>query len=328
MCGQAKQTNLDFVLAGRTHSSVQSAAKNLGVPYRVFDVTNPKLIDSNLKGISVLLSCAGPFARTAEPLIEACLRTGVHYLDTSAELDNYLLATMYNSEAKTAKVMLMPGCGGSDAIFGCLVARALEDFITQEILGNVRQVDLALHVSGPTSRGSAIAAVAIFHAQCMGVLNRRLIAHGAAWPALFDFADGRVTVACLPMTLPDIVTIYQFFGVKNIKTFADASGTAFPIGDLAALPDGPTIEERDANPQHAAFAITLLDMSVHRFAQRTVNGYTLIAKASVEAARRVVAGDSTPGYQTAAKVFGAGFLESIPGVLLDSWRLKQLSGSA
>jgi short subunit dehydrogenase-like uncharacterized protein len=119
------------------------------------------------------------------------------------------------------------------------------------------------------------------------------------------------------VTLPYIITIHKSFGVSNIRTFANASGTAFPTGDLAALPDGPTTEERGAHPYHAAVAITLSDGSVNRSVLRTVNGYTLIAMASVEAARRVRTGDSAPGFQTAATVFGAGFMESVPGVLLD-----------
>jgi short subunit dehydrogenase-like uncharacterized protein len=318
MCDQAKHTGLKFVLAGRTHSSVQSAANKLDVPYRVFDVTIPKLLDSNLKGISVLLNCAGPFARTAEPLIEACLRTGVHYLDTSAELGTYLFAEKYDSKAKAARVVLMPGCGGSVAIFGCLVARALGKPSAPGTLDTVRQVDLALHVSGPMSRGSAITAMASSNAKCMQRLCGELTTQDATGTAPFDFADGRGAVQCFPVTLPDLITVHKSFGISNIRTFANASGTAFPTGDLAALPDGPTAEERDANPYHAAVAVTLLDGSVDRSVLRTVNGYTLIARASVEAARRVVAGHFAPGFQTAATVFGAGFMESVPGVLLGS----------
>jgi hypothetical protein len=77
------------------------------------------------------------------------------------------------------------------------------------------------------------------------------------------------------------------------------------------------MEERDANPYHAAIAVTLADGSVHRSVLRLVNGYTLIAKASVKAARHVLAGDFLPGFQTSAIVFGAGFMQSVPGALLD-----------
>jgi hypothetical protein len=48
-----------------------------------------------------------------------------------------------------------------------------------------------------------------------------------------------------------------------------------------------------------------------------VNGYTLIAVASVEAARRVVAGDLSPGFQTSATLFGAGFIGSVTGTVLN-----------
>jgi short subunit dehydrogenase-like uncharacterized protein len=308
---RAKHTGLDFMLAGRTHSSLQSIAVTLDVPYRVFDLENSDLIDLSLDGITTLLNCAGPFARTAGPLIEACMRNGIHYLDTSAELGTYLFAERNDFKAKAANVMLLPGCGGSVATFGCLVSRTCEN------LGDIQSVDLALHVSGPMSRGSAITAREGLSAECLQRRDGELRTQEATRTALFDFADGRGPVDCFPVTLPEIITTYKFFGVRSIRTFANASGTAFPDGDLDALPDGPTKEERDANPYHAAIAVATIDGSIKRDVLRLVNGYTLVAVASVEAARRVVAGDLLPGFQTSATVFGASFIGSVTGTVLN-----------
>lgn len=300
---QAKKAGLDFVIAGRTKSSLQELGTKLSVTqFRAFDLNDSGLIARNLDGITTLLNCAGPFSRTAEPLIQACIRNGVHYLDTSAELDTYRFAEQNDAKAKAANVMLLPGCGGSVAMFGCLVSRALEN------LQDVQSVDLALHVSGSMSRGSAITASESSTAKVYQRHNGFLVAQEGAGTAQFDFADGRGPVECFPVTLPDIVTIHNFLGVKNISTYANASGSAFPTGHLDTLPDGPTTEEKNANPYHAAVTVTMEDGSIKSDVVSLANGYTMIAAASADAARRVQDGEFWPGFQTSVAVFGSDFM--------------------
>jgi short subunit dehydrogenase-like uncharacterized protein len=107
---EAKRTGLDLVLAGRTEAALRANATALDAPYRVFGLEDSSLIDSSLNGIRVLLNCAGPFSWTAEPLIEACIRNGIHYLDTSAELISYEIAERKDGQARNANVILLPGC--------------------------------------------------------------------------------------------------------------------------------------------------------------------------------------------------------------------------
>jgi short subunit dehydrogenase-like uncharacterized protein len=120
----AKHSGLDFILAGRNQQSIKSLAKLLDTPYRIFNRDDKREILSALKGVKVLINCAGPFSRTAAPLLNACTSNGVHYLDIAAELDNNLLADKTNLDAEKAGVMLLPGCGGSVAILGCLAGFA------------------------------------------------------------------------------------------------------------------------------------------------------------------------------------------------------------
>jgi short subunit dehydrogenase-like uncharacterized protein len=86
---------------------------------------------------------------------------------------------------------------------------------------------------------------------------------------------------------------------------------AFPEGDLAAMPDGPTVEQREANRYHAAVEVTGQDGIVVRSVLDTVNGYTFTTIAAAEAARRVIGGEVRPGFQTPAGLFGDGFAETI-----------------
>jgi threonine dehydrogenase-like Zn-dependent dehydrogenase len=76
---RAKVLGLSFEIGRRNHVRLAALAAQLDVPFRVFDA------DANatgsLSGISVLLNFTGPFAHTAEPLIRACIKAGVDYLE-------------------------------------------------------------------------------------------------------------------------------------------------------------------------------------------------------------------------------------------------------
>lgn len=306
-CEAAKKLGLEFVLAGRTAASIRGRAASLDVPYRTFGLENPTDMDSALNGVLVLLNCAGPFLRTAEPLINACIRNRVHYLDVAAELDSYLISEKMDHDAKQKNVMLLPGCGGSVAMLGCLAGYNLARLATPSSL------DIALRVAGPMSRGSAISASENMTGDCLQRLNGALVKQEASNTRTFDFDDGNGEVNCFPVTLPDLITIGKFFDINNIRTFVHVSGDAFPAGDMTDLPDGPTEEEREKNPYHAAVESTEPNGNVQRSVIHTVNGYTFTVMASVEAAKRVLSGEIRPGFQTPAIVFGDRFVTAISG---------------
>ncbi|RYP47754.1 hypothetical protein DL768_006222 [Monosporascus sp. mg162] len=247
---QAKLKGLDFEIAGRSKHKVSELASALEVPYHIFDTGDPDAIDSALKGSRVFLNCAGPFSRTAEPLMRACVRNRAHYLDTSAELDTYLLAEELDQEAKEAGVMLLPGCGGSVAMLGCLVA-----YVVSRVVDPV-SVDAALHVAGPVSRGSATSALESVTGHALQRVRGQLVRIETGSASRFDFGDGRGSVECAAVTLPDLVTICKSTGVQDVKTFVNASNNVLSTDDSPSRPDGPSIQEREANPYHASVRVT------------------------------------------------------------------------
>src|SRR4051794_28977757 len=74
------------VLAGRDAASVNALAGELALPARCFALDDSAATAAGLEGMAIVLNCAGPFAHTARPLAEACLRRGVHYLDVTGEI--------------------------------------------------------------------------------------------------------------------------------------------------------------------------------------------------------------------------------------------------
>ena len=131
------------VLAGRS-AAVAGLAGELGLPHRAFPLTAP-----DLDGVTAVVNCAGPFAATARPLVDACLAAGVDYLDITGELDVFDWMFAQSSRAVTAGVVLLTGAGFDVVPTDCLAA-----MLVAAMPGAVR-LELAFDAPGGLSRGTA-----------------------------------------------------------------------------------------------------------------------------------------------------------------------------
>lgn len=300
---RAKAIGLDFEIAGRDAEKLAMASVELGVGHRIFTLDDPASLPGHLDGFTVLLNCAGPFARTAKPLMHACLAVGAHYLDITAEINVYRLAEALGDAAERAGSMLLPGVGWDVVPTDCLAAHVAARVDTP------RSLRIALQVAGSMSRGSAMSAGEIIDAGLMARVDGVLMPKADAAIGIFDFGDGPVD--CVPLSFGDLVTAWRSTGILNIEMFVHVSGDAFPQGDLVLLPDGPSAEERDAHRARAVAEVTGADGRTVRSMIETPNGYSYTPLAAVEAARRVLAGDHRPGFQTPVTVFGPAFAQDI-----------------
>ncbi len=299
----ARSLGLDVVIAGRTAGKLQSLAAQLDVPYRVFAADAVEA--ESLEGIAVLLNFAGPFAQTADIFMQACIKAGVDYLDITAEINVYRRAEQLGAAAAKAGVMLLPGVGWDVVPTDCLamhVARRVQE---------PRSLKIALQVAGSMSRGSALSVAEIVGAGLLARVDGQLVATPDAEPRQFDFGDG--PVVCVPLSFGDLVTGWHSTGIPDIAMYVHISGDAFPEGDLSLLPDGPSAEQRAAHRARAVAKVSGVNGSVARSVIETVNGYSYTPLVAVEAARRVLAGERRPGFETPARVFGIEFARSIAG---------------
>ncbi len=300
----ARACGLDIVLGGRDAAKLAPLADELGVACRVFHVEGGAAVQA-LGGVQVLLNCAGPFARTAEPLMRACIEAGVHYLDITAEIGVYRLAERLGAAAAEAGVMLLPGVGWDVVPTDCLAVQLAAR------VESPTSLRIALQVAGSMSRGSAISAREIVAAGLLTRVAGDLVQTPHAPPRCFDFGHG--PVACAPLSFGDLVTAWHSTGIGDIAMFVNVTGDAFPTGDLASLPDGPSEQQRADQPARAVVEVTGADGTVVRSVIETVNGYAYTPLAAVEAARRVIGGAVRPGFETPARVFGPSFAQAIAG---------------
>lgn len=303
---RAKALGLSVEIAGRNRPRLAALAAQLDLPYRVFDADASA--DTALSGVSVLLNFAGPFAHTAEALMQACIKAGVDYLDITAEINVYRLAEGLGAQAASNQVMLMPGVG-----WDVVPTDSLAVHVARRVR-NPLSLSIALQVPGAMSRGSAMSVSEIIGAGVLTRADGELIPASEATPRHFDFGQG--PLLCVPLSFGDLVTGWHSTGIPNIAMYVHVAGDAFPQGDLSQLPDGPSSEEREAHRARAVVEVTGADGTIARSVIETVNGYSYTPLAAVEAARRVLSGERRGGFATPANIFGGGFAESIAGTVI------------
>ncbi|MFI8527185.1 saccharopine dehydrogenase family protein [Promicromonospora sukumoe] len=297
---RAVETGLDVTVGGRDAGRTREVAGALGVEGRTFDVDDGAAVRAALTEVDVLLNVAGPFRRTARQLMDASVETGVHYLDTTAELATFELAAARDGAALSAGTMIMSGTG-----WDVVPSDSLALHTARRVADPVR-LTIALRVTGGFSRGSLASSEGI---EELGALVRRsgeLVRLDGATTRSFDFGDGPEDLVPAPMG--DLITGARSTGIEDIEVFL---GTDAGFPDSTATTAGPTDDERGQGRYRALAEVTGRDGRVAQSLVSTPNGYTFTQLSSVEIARRVLSGQFTPGFQSPASAYGPELATSV-----------------
>jgi DNA-binding transcriptional LysR family regulator len=90
VAAEARRRGLNPVVAGRRAGPIENLAAELGLPMRVFGLDDAPVAAAAIADIAVVANCAGPFAATSAPMIDACLRSRAHYLDITGEIEVFV----------------------------------------------------------------------------------------------------------------------------------------------------------------------------------------------------------------------------------------------
>lgn len=331
---EALRKNVPFLAAGRTENKVKPLAEGWGVECRIFGLDEPGVIDEHLQDIPLLLNAAGPFSRTARPLMGACLRTGTHYLDITGEIETFELAHTLAQAAPQAGVVLLPGAG-----FDVVPTDSLAYYLKQQLPDATHlKLAFAMRGAGP-SRGTAITAVD--NLDRPGAVRRegRITAVPPAHDSLDFEAAGR-TWHAVAIPWGDVSTAYYTTGIPNITTYMGAPPSTARLLRLQRYlgwllrqswvkkflkkridrgPAGPNEEERAQSNSVVWGEVKNEQGETRRAWMETPNGYTLTAQASVLIAQKVMAGKAAVGFQTPAGAFGLKLAQELgmePGPLV------------
>ncbi|MGI5191621.1 saccharopine dehydrogenase family protein [Promicromonospora sp. CA-289599] len=290
---RAVHIGLDVTVAGRDTGKVGDLAGSLGIASRVFAVDDVDAVRAALRDVDCVLNVAGPFRHTARQLMDAAIEAGVHYLDTTAELEIFALAESKDAEASRAGVMIMSGTGWDVVPSDSLALH------TARRVADAEKLTIALRVTGGFSRGSLASSAGI---EDLGDLVRRsgeLTRLDEAATRSFDFGNGPED--CVPVPMGDLITAVRSTGIENIEVFL---GTDAGFPDVDDAHPGPTAAERSQGRYLALAEVTGRNGQVVRSLIDTPTGYTFTQLSSVEIARRVLDGQFTAGFQSPASAYG------------------------
>jgi short subunit dehydrogenase-like uncharacterized protein len=324
----AVEQGLKPVLAGRDPAKIEPLAQRFGLASRCFALDNAAAMDAALKDFPLVLHCAGPFGRTAKPMVDACLRTQTHYLDITGEIGVFEALAARTSEAKAAGIMLLPGVGFDVVPSDCLALHV------KTRLPQATQLTLAFVGIGGISHGTAITMTENI-GRGGAVRKQGLITPvPAAWKTRYvDFGAGPTQVTTIPWG--DVATAFYSTGIPNIEVYTavprglltmlrasrymgwlltSSLAQGFLKGRINARPAGPSDEQRAKGKALLWAEARTDDGTTVSARQRTPEGYTTTALAALLIVRKVLEGNFHLGYQTPATAYGADLILEVPGV--------------
>jgi short subunit dehydrogenase-like uncharacterized protein len=276
-----------------------------------------------------VLHAAGPFAVTAEPMIAACIRNKVHYLDITGEIGVFEYAHNLDKQAIEAGIMLLPGCG-----FDVVPTDSMASWLHEQ-LPDATHFELAfVSIGGGVSHGTASSMVAKLGEGGAIRKNGRIIPHPLGkFGKWVDFEGQKFFVMSIPWG--DVSTAYYTTGIPNIITYTGMPPMVYRLlkgqrlfnwllrTDFTRSILQRKIDNRTAGPDAATRASSSSMVKAEVRNQQGVikiglltgpDGYTMTARASVLIAGKVLNGQFIAGYQTPAGCYGNKMVLEIEGV--------------
>ncbi|MFI2453101.1 saccharopine dehydrogenase family protein [Streptomyces sp. NPDC019539] len=294
------------VPSGRNAQALKELAGEHGLEARVASVEDPASLDGALAGAAAVINCAGPFASTTGPVIQAALRAGIPYLDVAAELEaNLDTFAHYRERARDVGAVIVPAM----AFFG-----GLGDLLATTAMGDWNAADEA-HIAYALSSWHPTAGTRL-----SGAVSRerrgtnRLRYSGGQWEHRTDDAPTLEWSFPDPMgprpvigefTMADVVTVPQHLAIPDVTTYM----TAEAVRDVAAPHTPAPTAADESGRSDQTFLVDVVVRSGGAERRATAGGqdiYAVTAPLVAEALERVLTGRTkTVGVASAGEIFDA-----------------------
>lgn len=317
------------VLAGRSASRLEPLAGELGLPLRPCALDDAAALDQALQGVAVVLHAAGPYKFTSRPMADACLRSGVHYLDLTGEIPVFEALAARDAEARARGVMLLPAVGFDVVPTDCLAVHL------QRRLPSAKRLELGFQSVGPAGLPPGTQRT-IIELLPFGDRIRRggelVVPERGEKLLRIDFGQG--PVEAVRFTWGDVFTAYHSTGIPDIEVYAALPpalrrqmALSKALRPLLGLAPVRALLQRGVQPgpsaQARAKTVTHVWGRVSDTAGRSATsrlhgpeaGLVWTTRAALAAVKRVLAGGATPGFQTPGKAFGPDFVLEGEGVV-------------
>ncbi|MBV1850488.1 saccharopine dehydrogenase family protein [Catellatospora tritici] len=318
---QLRERGFVPVLSGRDAGKLRALAAETGYEARPASIDDPDALDRVLAGAAAVVNCAGPFATTAAPVIEAALRAGIPYVDVAAEIEaNADTFAHFADRARAAGAVIVPAMAFFGGLGDLMATVAMGDWTAADEahvaygLSSWQPTD-GTRVSGTVSRQRRDGARVVYRD---GRLDYR---RDAAATLDWHFPTPLGTRAVIgEFTMADVVTIPSHLPIPEVRTYM----TVEAAGDVVA-PDTPAPtavdEHRRSDQTFLVDVVVRSGGAQRRVVARGQDIYAVTAPLVVEAVHRILTGQTSKvGVLSAGEVFDApGFLHALsPHITVDS----------
>ncbi|MCZ7556612.1 MAG: saccharopine dehydrogenase NADP-binding domain-containing protein [Bacteroidia bacterium] len=317
------------VLAGRNAKALEDLGARLGCEIRVCGLGDAAQLGDALSDISLVLHCAGPFTRTWEAMVHACLSTGTHYMDINGEIPVLEAQYPLHEQACARGITVLPGSGFDVVPTDCLAASLHKDMpdathLRLAFAGKIHQSPgtwkatlEAIPRGGMIRRDGEL--LHIPHADRIELLQ---FDHGSEW--------------CMSIPWGDIASAYRSTGIPNIEVFGGTGrGAAYVMRAMRgvthvmrgamlraseavihSLVRGPSLRQRRNGRYHILGEVRNEAGNRIRKWMITPEGYTTTVLTALALTERILSGQVPHGVLTPSQAAGCGLLREIEGFRL------------
>ncbi len=316
------------LLAGRSQAPLAALASRLNLDYLTTD-RQSEVFKQAVADVDLVLQAAGPFDQTTEPVVQACLAGGTHYMDIANEVPIFQLLRSYDEAARERHIALMTGAG-----FGVIPTDCLVKFVADQVPGATHVEAAIVLYSSTSSAGATKSGLEMLRSGGLVWRNgkpvRQRIGTGAKQTR---FPDGVHTL--IPAPFGELEAIHMTTGIPNITVYSSAlpssliARAALPLlGQLLNVAPLRRLLESvlDQQARRSGSAESHTESGKSYIWARVVDdagkdaqawlemgeGYLFSAAASVRAVEQLLA-SSPVGAITPAQAFGTDFVLTIAG---------------
>ncbi|MFI9723192.1 saccharopine dehydrogenase NADP-binding domain-containing protein [Streptomyces sp. NPDC052396] len=306
------------LLVGRDAGRLAAfAARHPGCEARPASADDPAALDRALSGAAAVINCAGPFAMTAAPVLEAALRAGIPYVDVTGEVEAAAdTFAAFADRAAAARCPVVPAMAFFGGLGDLLVTAAAGDWAAAD------EVCLAYALSDwrPTSGTRASSRVSRQRRDGRrpvhtdgGLRYRTGEAPTGRWSFPPPVGEQTVLMEC---TTADSITVPRHLKVPAIHSCMTVDAIREVLDPEAPLPRA--VDDRGRSAQtFLVEAVVRAGGRERRAVARGQDIYAVSAPLAVEAVQRMLDGRSrVAGIAAPGEMFdAAGFLGSLSGHL-------------
>ncbi len=326
---RAAAYGLSPVLAGRNPEKLKLIAAETGFRYKSFDLENSAELESALEETPMVLHAAGPFKDTAGQMVNACLKTGRHYIDINGDISYFQLIQQFDEEARKRNIMLMPGAGFDVVPTDCI------SLLLKNHLPDAGYLKIAFANTGSRlSHGTAMTMAGKLGESASKRVNGKIV-ESEMGENHFIVNFGKKEFIVMNISWGDVFTAWHTTGIPDIETFTAVPERMIRMlrfqslfnwllrtemirnlfrGRIKRAGEGPD-ETMLASGRSMVWAEA--GNRSGKKIQATLEGpesYLLTAHSSLIITKKILEGNFKPGYQTPAGCYGENLVKEIPDV--------------